>query len=198
MSDTTTISKDPNVYGGYTLGGEGIAQMDELMMQMQLLNREFIAAMQKYNQQQQQVNWDIQIAAIQKRYESIEDEFKSSKLNSTAGIISGSLAMGGGMVGAGSAFGGAGTQTMGQGFNAMSQGGGKTTEGSMGLEAKKLGKESQKERAVADLISSNAQQYAKEMEKLTDNISKIRQLMQSMTKDVVDLMDKINNAVQIR
>ncbi|WP_299493671.1 hypothetical protein [uncultured Shewanella sp.] len=186
-------------YGSYSSGMNAIAMINEIMVQMQDLLEELRNMMQEYSQSQSDLGWEIQMAGIKEKKAGIEDAFDAAVKGAWATIGSGGLAVIGSTIGGiGGASSNSITQHISKSTSTLLQAGGQVTEGGLKLDLAEDTKNADKKRADGDLIMSGAQQYAKNISELRDLIQQVRQQLQSLTKDLVEVKAKMDNSVNIR
>lgn len=186
-------------YGGYSTGMNAIAMINEIMVQMQDLLEELRNMMQEYSQSQSDLGWEIQMAGIKEKKAGIDDAYDAAMKGAWATIGSGALSMVGSTIGAiGGASSNSMTQHISKSASALLDAGGKVTEGGLKLDLAEDTKNADKKRADGDLIMTGAQQYGKNISELRDLIQQVRQQLQSLTKDLVEVKAKMDNSVNIR
>lgn len=166
----------------YSDGMESISQINELMIMLTEILKKLRNTLQEFNQKQQELGWNIQVASMNKKREGIESAYSAASAAAGTQII-------GGIVGvAGCPLGQIG-MTAGQSVGHMIQGLGQ-------MESADFTKTAELNKLTAELEATNAQNYAKNTNDLADRIRQVSEQMRAFTKDLVELHSRISSSVR--
>lgn len=166
-------------------GMDAISQINDLMLKLAEMFKKLRNVLQDYNVKQQQLGWDVQIAAMDDKRSAIDKACEASIWTGVLEIAGGMIGMAG--VGLSGKFGDAATHMSG----AFSKG----IEGTGKVVGANMSKEAELERTIGDFKASNAQSYIKGVNDLNDKAKQISEQMRSLIKDLVELHGRISAAV---
>ena len=166
-------------------GMDAISQINDLMLKLAEMFKKLRNVLQDYNVKQQQLGWDVQIAAMDDKRSAIDKACEASILTGALEIAGGVIGIVG--VGLSGKFGDAATHMSG----AFSKG----IEGTGKVVGANMSKEAELERTIGDFKASNAQSYIKGVNDLNDKAKQISEQMRSLIKDLVELHGRISAAV---
>ncbi|EAO2683782.1 type III secretion system translocon protein SseD [Salmonella enterica] len=159
---TSSSTQSPS---GEGMGTESMLLLfDEIWMKLMELAKKLRNIMRSYNVEKQRLVWELQVNVLQTQMKTIEQTFKASMITAGGAMLSGVLTIG---------FGAAGGETgliAGQAI-------GHTAGGVMGLGAGVAQRQSDQDKAIADLQQNGAQSYNKS---LTDILEKATEIMQQI------------------
>ncbi|MBA3111586.1 SPI-2 type III secretion system translocon protein SseD [Salmonella enterica] len=148
---------------------------DEIWMKLIELAKKLRDIMRSYNEVRQQLNWELQVNALQTQMKTIDQTFKASMITAVGAILSGVLTIG---------FGAAGGET---GLIA-GQAVGHTAGGIMSLGAAAAQRQSDQDKAIADLQQNGAQSYNKTLMDIMDKAVEIMQQIMGMGTSMVEVV----------
>ncbi|EBD2616002.1 SPI-2 type III secretion system translocon protein SseD [Salmonella enterica] len=134
--------------------------------------------MRDYNEVRQKLNWELQINAVKTQMETIDQTFKASMFNATGAMLSGVLTVG---------FGATGGET----GLILGQAVGHTSGGIMGLGAGVAQRQSDQDKAIAELQQSGAQSYNKTLMDIMDKAGDIMHQIMGMGASLVEVLAHI-------
>lgn len=134
--------------------------------------------MRDYNEVRQKLNWELQINAVKTQMETIDQTFKASMINATGAMLSGVLTVG---------FGATGGET----GLILGQAVGHTSGGIMGLGAGVAQRQSDQDKAIAELQQSGAQSYNKTLMDIMDKAGDIMHQIMGMGASLVEVLAHI-------
>ncbi|ASG88167.1 type III secretion system translocon protein SseD [Salmonella enterica subsp. salamae] len=148
---------------------------DEIWMKLMELAKRLRDIMRSYNEVRQQLNWELQVNVLQTQMKTIEQTFKASMITAGGAMLSGVLTIG---------FGAAGGETgliAGQAI-------GHTAGGVMGLGAGAAQRQSDQDKAIADLQQNGAQSYNKSLMDIMEKAVEIMQQIMGMGTSMVEIV----------
>lgn len=148
---------------------------DEIWMKLIELAKKLRDIMRSYNEVRQQLNWELQVNVLQTQMKTIDQTFKASMITAAGAILSGVLTIG---------FGAAGGET---GLIA-GQAVGHTAGGIMSLGAAAAQRQSDQDKAIADLQQNGAQSYNKTLMDIMDKAVEIMQQIMGMGTSMVEVV----------
>ncbi|HAU3143854.1 TPA: SPI-2 type III secretion system translocon protein SseD [Salmonella enterica subsp. salamae] len=155
---------------------------DEIWMKLMELAKKLRDIMRAYNEVRQQLNWGLQVNVLQTQMKTIEQTFKASMITAGGAMLSGVLTIG---------FGAAGGETgliAGQAI-------GHTAGGVMGLGAGAAQRQSDQDKAIADLQQNGAQSYNKSLMDIMDKATEIMQQIMGVGSSLVEVLAQILQAL---
>ncbi|EAB6841752.1 SPI-2 type III secretion system translocon protein SseD [Salmonella enterica subsp. salamae] len=155
---------------------------DEIWMKLMELAKKLRDIMRAYNEVRQQLNWGLQVNVLQTQMKTIEQTFKASMITAGGAMLSGALTI---------VFGAAGGETgliAGQAI-------GHTAGGVMGLGAGAAQRQSDQNKAIADLQQNGAQSYNKSLMDILDKATEIMQQIMGVGSSLVEVLAQILQAL---
>lgn len=137
---------------------------DDIWMKLMELAKKLRDIMRSYNVEKQRLSWELQVNVLQTQMKTIDQAFKASMITAGGAMLSGVLTIGLGAVG-------------GETGLIAGQAVGHTAGGVMGLGAGVAQRQSDQDKAIADLQQNGAQSYNKS---LTDIMEKATEIMQQI------------------
>ncbi|EKT7565851.1 SPI-2 type III secretion system translocon protein SseD [Salmonella enterica] len=155
---------------------------DEIWMKLMELAKKLRDIMRAYNEVRQQLNWGLQVNVLQTQMKTIDQAFKASMITAGGAMLSGVLTIG---------FGAVGGETGLIAGQAM----GHTTGGAMGLGAGVAQRQSDQDKAIADLQQNGAQSYNKSLMDILDKATEIMQQIMGVGSSLVEVLAQILRAL---
>lgn len=155
---------------------------DQIWMKLMELAKKLRDIMRAYNEVRQQLNWGLQVNVLQTQMKTIDQAFKASMITAGGAMLSGVLTIG---------FGAAGGET---GLIA-GQAVGHTAGGVMGLGAGVAQRQSDQDKAIADLQQNGAQSYNKSLMDILDKATEIMQQIMGVGSSLVEVLAQILQAL---
>ncbi|HCL5282982.1 pathogenicity island 2 effector protein SseD [Salmonella enterica subsp. salamae] len=155
---------------------------DEIWMKLMELAKKLRDIMRAYNEVRQQLNWGLQVNVLQTQMKTIEQTFKASMITAGGAMLSGVLTI---------VFGAAGGETGLIAGQAM----GHTAGGVMGLGAGAAQRQSDQNKAIADLQQNGAQSYNKSLMDIMDKATEIMQQIMGVGSSLVEVLAQILQAL---
>ncbi|HAE2267522.1 TPA_asm: SPI-2 type III secretion system translocon protein SseD [Salmonella enterica subsp. salamae serovar 60:g,m,t:z6] len=155
---------------------------DEIWMKLMELAKKLRDIMRAYNEVRQRLNWGLQVNVLQTQMKTIDQAFKASMITAGGAMLSGVLTIG---------FGAAGGETgliAGQAI-------GHAAGGVMGLGAGVAQRQSDQDKAIADLQQNGAQSYNKSLMDILDKATEIMQQIMSVGSSLVEVLAQILQAL---
>ncbi|ECG8607145.1 SPI-2 type III secretion system translocon protein SseD [Salmonella enterica subsp. salamae] len=155
---------------------------DEIWMKLMELAKKLRDIMRTYNEVRQRLNWGLQVNVLQTQMKTIDHAFKASMITAAGAMLSGVLTIG---------FGAAGGETgliAGQAI-------GHTAGGVMGLGAGVAQRQSDQDKAIADLQQNGAQSYNKSLMDIMEKASEIMQQIMGVGSSLVEVLAQILRAL---
>ncbi|HII1669796.1 TPA: SPI-2 type III secretion system translocon protein SseD [Salmonella enterica] len=155
---------------------------DQIWMKLMELAKKLRDIMRAYNEVRQQLNWGLQVNVLQTQMKTIDQAFKASMITAGGAMLSGVLTIG---------FGAAGGET---GLIA-GQAVGHTAGGVMGLGAGVAQRQSDQDKAIADLQQNGAQSYNKSLMDIMEKAAEIMQQIMGVGSSLVSVLAEILRAL---
>lgn len=155
---------------------------DQIWMKLMELAKKLRDIMRAYNEERQRLNWGLQVNVLQTQMKTIDQAFKASMITAAGAMLSGVLTIG---------FGAAGGET---GLIA-GQAVGHTAGGVMGLGAGVAQRQSDQDKAIADLQQNGAQSYNKSLMDIMDKATEIMQQIMGVGSSLVEVLAQILQAL---
>ncbi|EBW4677051.1 SPI-2 type III secretion system translocon protein SseD [Salmonella enterica subsp. salamae] len=155
---------------------------DQIWMKLMELAKKLRDIMRAYNEVRQRLNWGLQVNVLQTQMKTIDQAFKASMITAGGAMLSGVLTIG---------FGAAGGETgliAGQAI-------GHTAGGVMGLGAGVAQRQSDQDKAIADLQQNGAQSYNKSLMDILDKATEIMQQIMGVGSSLVEVLAQILQAL---
>ncbi|HGJ5854350.1 hypothetical protein [Arsenophonus nasoniae] len=186
LHDTNSITQYNT--SSYSDGMESISQINELMMMLTEMLKKLRNTLQEFNQKQQELGWNIQVASMDKKREGIDNANSAAKWSAWGQIAAGVVGLAG--IGAGKYLGSA--QIGGQIGNSLGQ----STQGITQIQSANDTKLAELDKLTGELQTTNAQNYAKNTNDLADKIRQVSEQMRAFTKDLVELHSRISSSIR--
>ncbi|EDI1749679.1 SPI-2 type III secretion system translocon protein SseD [Salmonella enterica] len=138
--------------------------------------------MRTYNETRQRLTWELQVNVLQTQMKTIDQAFTASMITAGGAMLSGVLTIG---------LGAAGGETgliLGQAM-------GHTAGGVMGLGAGVAQRQSDQDKAIADLQQNGANSYNKSLMDIMDKAVEIMQQIMGMGTSMVDILAQMLRAL---
>ncbi|ECI5699180.1 type III secretion system translocon protein SseD [Salmonella enterica subsp. diarizonae] len=138
--------------------------------------------MRTYNETRQRLTWELQVNVLQTQMKTIDQTFTASMITAGSAMLSGVLTIG---------LGAAGGETgliLGQAM-------GHTAGGVMGLGAGVAQRQSDQDKAIADLQQNGANSYNKSLMDIMDKAVEIMQQIMGMGTSMVDILAQMLRAL---
>ncbi|EAS9163370.1 type III secretion system translocon protein SseD [Salmonella enterica subsp. salamae] len=138
--------------------------------------------MRTYNETRQRLTWELQVNVLQTQMKTIDQTFTASMITAGSAMLSGVLTIG---------LGAAGGETgliLGQAM-------GHTAGGVMGLGAGVAQRQSDQDKAIADLQQNGANSYNKILMDIMDKAVEIMQQIMGMGTSMVDILAQMLRAL---
>ncbi|AXC86236.1 SPI-2 type III secretion system translocon protein SseD [Salmonella enterica subsp. salamae] len=155
---------------------------DEIWMKLMELAKRLRDIMRSYNVVKQRLTWELQVNVLQTQMKTIEQTFKASMITAGGAMLSGVLTIGFGAVG-------------GETGLIAGQAIGHTAGGVMGLGAGVAQRQSDQDKAIADLQQNGAQSYNKSLMDIMDKAVEIMQQIMGMGSSLVEVLAQIFRAL---
>lgn len=155
---------------------------DEIWMKLMELAKRLRDIMRSYNVVKQRLTWELQVNVLQTQMKTIEQTFKASMITAGGAMLSGVLTIGLGAVG-------------GETGLIAGQAIGHTAGGVMGLGAGVAQRQSDQDKAIADLQQNGAQSYNKSLMDIMDKAVEIMQQIMGMGSSLVEVLAQIFRAL---
>ncbi|HGP0797770.1 TPA: SPI-2 type III secretion system translocon protein SseD [Salmonella enterica subsp. salamae serovar 50:b:z6] len=155
---------------------------DEIWMKLMELAKRLRDIMRSYNVVKQRLTWELQVNVLQTQMKTIEQTFKASMITAGGAMLSGVLMIGFGAVG-------------GETGLIAGQAIGHTAGGVMGLGAGVAQRQSDQDKAIADLQQNGAQSYNKSLMDIMDKAVEIMQQIMGMGSSLVEVLAQIFRAL---
>lgn len=177
---TPSSSQAPS---GEGMGTESMLLLfDDIWTKLMELAKKLRDIMRSYNVVKQRLGWELQVNVLQTQMKTIDEAFKASMITAAGAMLSGVLTIG---------FGAAGGET---GLIA-GQAVGHTAGGVMGLGAGVAQRQSDQDKAIADLQQNGAQSYNKSLMDIMDKAAEIMQQIMGVGSSLVEVLAQILQAL---
>ncbi|ECC1660053.1 SPI-2 type III secretion system translocon protein SseD [Salmonella enterica subsp. salamae] len=155
---------------------------DEIWMKLMDLAKKLRDIMRSYNVVKQRLTWELQVNVLQTQLKTIEQTFKASMITAGGAMLSGVLTIGLGAAGGESGL------IAGQAI-------GHTAGGVMGLGAGVAQRQSDQNKAIADLQQNGAQSYNKSLMDILEKATEIMQQIMGVGGALVEVLAQILRAL---
>ncbi|EBP0113791.1 TPA: SPI-2 type III secretion system translocon protein SseD [Salmonella enterica subsp. salamae serovar 16:m,t:e,n,x] len=155
---------------------------DQIWMKLMELAKKLRDIMRAYNEVRQRLNWELQVNVLQTQMKTIDQAFKASMITAGGAILSGVLTIGLGAVGRETGL-------------IAGQAVGHTAGGVMGLGAGAAQRQSDQDKAIADLQQNGAQSYNKSLMDIMDKATEIMQQIMGVGSSLVEVLAQILQAL---
>ncbi|EAA7091975.1 TPA: SPI-2 type III secretion system translocon protein SseD [Salmonella enterica] len=177
---TPSSSQSPS---GEGMGTESMLLLfDDIWTKLMELAKKLRDIMRSYNVVKQQLAWGLQVNVLQTQMKTIDQAFKASMITAGGAILSGVLTIGLGAVG-------------GETGLIAGQAMGHTAGGFMGLGAGAAQRQSDQDKAIADLQQNGAQSYNKSLTDILEKATEIMQQIMGVGSSLVAVLAEILRAL---
>ncbi|EIG1399154.1 SPI-2 type III secretion system translocon protein SseD [Salmonella enterica] len=177
---TPSSSQAPS---GEGMGTESMLLLfDDIWTKLMELAKKLRDIMRSYNVVKQRLGWELQVNVLQTQMKTIDQAFKASMITAGGAILSGVLTIGLGAVG-------------GETGLIAGQAVGHTAGGVMGLEAGVAQRQSDQDKAIADLQQNGAQSYNKSLMDIMEKAAEIMQQIIGVGSSLVSVLAEILRAL---
>ncbi|HAU6708265.1 TPA: SPI-2 type III secretion system translocon protein SseD [Salmonella enterica subsp. enterica serovar Casablanca] len=177
-----TSSSTPSP-SGEEMGTESMLLLfDDIWTKLVELAKKLRDIMRSYNIVKQRLAWELQVNVLLTQMKTIDQAFKASMINAGGTILSGMLTIGLGAVG-------------GESGLIAGQAVGHTAGGAMGMGAGVAQRQSDQDKALADLQQNGAQSYNKSLTEIMEKAAEIMQQIMSVGSSLVALLAEILRAL---
>ncbi|EPP0271947.1 SPI-2 type III secretion system translocon protein SseD [Salmonella enterica subsp. enterica] len=168
---------------GEEMGTESMLLLfDDIWTKLVELAKKLRDIMRSYNVVKQRLAWELQVNVLLTQMKTIDQAFKASMINAGGAILSGMLTIGLGAVG-------------GESGLIAGQAVGHTAGGAMGMGAGVAQRQSDQDKALADLQQNGAQSYNKSLTEIMEKAAEIMQQIMSVGSSLVALLAEILRAL---
>ncbi|EAR8557382.1 type III secretion system translocon protein SseD [Salmonella enterica] len=177
---TPSSSQAPS---GEGMGTESMLLLfDDIWTKLMELAKKLRDIMRSYNVVKQRLGWELQVNVLQTQMKTIDQAFKASMITAGGAILSGVLTIGLGAVG-------------GETGLIAGQAVGHTAGGVMGLGAGVAQRQSDQDKAIADLQQNGAQSYNKSLMDIMEKAAEIMQKIIGVGSSLVTVLAEILRAL---
>lgn len=177
---TPSSSQSPS---GEGMGTESMLLLfDDIWMKLMELAKKLRDIMRSYNVVKQQLAWELQVNVLQTQMKTIDEAFKASMITACGAMLSGVLTIGLGAVG-------------GESGLIAGQATGHTIGGVMGLGAGGAQRQSDQDKAIAELQQNGAQCYNKCLTDIMEKAAEIMQQIMGVGSSLVAVLAEILRAL---
>ncbi|EBH9038887.1 TPA: SPI-2 type III secretion system translocon protein SseD [Salmonella enterica subsp. indica] len=177
---TTSSSQSPS---GERMDTESMLLLfDDIWTKLMELAKKLRDIMRSYNVVKQRLGWELQVNVLQTQMKTIDQAFKASMITAGGAMLSGVLTIGFGAVG-------------GETGLIAGQAVGHTAGGVMGLGASVAQRQSDQDKAIADLQQTGAQSYNKSLMDIMDKAAEIMQQIMGVGSSLVAVLAEILRAL---
>ncbi|HIE8406453.1 TPA: SPI-2 type III secretion system translocon protein SseD [Salmonella enterica] len=177
---TPSSSQAPS---GEGMGTESMLLLfDDIWTKLMELAKKLRDIMRSYNVVKQRLGWELQVNVLQTQMKTIDQAFKASMITAGGAILSGVLTIGLGAVG-------------GETGLIAGQAVGHTAGGGMGLGAGVAQRQSDQDKAIADLQQNGAQSYNKSLMDIMEKAAEIMQQIIGVGSSLVTVLAEILRAL---
>ncbi|EHT3531712.1 SPI-2 type III secretion system translocon protein SseD [Salmonella enterica] len=168
--------------------GEGMSTesmlllFDDIWMKLMELAKKLRDIMRSYNVEKQRLAWELQVNVLQTQMKTIDEAFRASMITAGGAMLSGVLTIGLGAVG-------------GETGLIAGQAVGHTAGGVMGLGAGVAQRQSDQDKAIADLQQNGAQSYNKSLTEIMEKATEIMQQIIGVGSSLVTVLAEILRAL---
>ncbi|EGA4834033.1 SPI-2 type III secretion system translocon protein SseD [Salmonella enterica] len=181
-SSLLTPSSTQSPYGE-GMGTESMLQLfDDIWTKLMELAKKLRDIMRNYNVVKQQLGWELQVNVLQTQMKTIDQTFKASMITAGGAILSGVLTIGLGAVG-------------GETGLIAGQAVGHTAGGVMGLGAGAAQRQSDQDKAIADLQQNGTQSYNKSLMDIMEKAAEIMQQIMGVGSSLVTVLAEMLRAL---
>ncbi|EDV2152279.1 SPI-2 type III secretion system translocon protein SseD [Salmonella enterica] len=155
---------------------------DNIWMKLMELAKKLRNIMRDYNVEKQRLSWELQVNVLQTQMKTIDEAFRASMITAGGAILSGVLTIGLGAVG-------------GETGLIAGQAVGHTAGGVMGLGAGVAQRQSDQDKAIADLQQNGSQSYNKSLTEIMEKATEIMQQIMGVGSSLVAVLAEILRAL---
>ncbi|EDW4417789.1 SPI-2 type III secretion system translocon protein SseD [Salmonella enterica subsp. enterica serovar Java] len=155
---------------------------DDIWTKLMELAKKLRDIMRSYNVVKQRLGWELQVNVLQTQMKTIDEAFRASMITAGGAILSGVLTIGLGAVG-------------GETGLIAGQAVGHTAGGVMGLGAGVAQRQSDQDKAIADLQQNGAQSYNKSLTEIMEKATEIMQQIMGVGSSLVAVLAEILRAL---
>lgn len=155
---------------------------DDIWMKLMELAKKLRDIMRSYNVEKQRLAWELQVNVLQTQMKTIDEAFRASMITAGGAMLSGVLTIGLGAVG-------------GETGLIAGQAVGHTAGGVMGLGAGVAQRQSDQDKAIADLQQNGAQSYNKSLTEIMEKATEIMQQIIGVGSSLVTVLAEILRAL---
>lgn len=168
---------------GEGMGAESMLLLfDDIWMKLMELAKKLRDIMRSYNVEKQRLAWELQVNVLQTQMKTIDEAFRASMITAGGAMLSGVLTIGLGAVG-------------GETGLIAGQAVGHTAGGVMGLGAGVAQRQSDQDKAIADLQQNGAQSYNKSLTEIMEKATEIMQQIIGVGSSLVTVLAEILRAL---
>ncbi|EBK0455558.1 SPI-2 type III secretion system translocon protein SseD [Salmonella enterica] len=168
---------------GVGMGTESMLLLfDDIWMKLMELAKKLRDIMRSYNVEKQRLAWELQVNVLQTQMKTIDEAFRASMITAGGAMLSGVLTIGLGAVG-------------GETGLIAGQAVGHTAGGVMGLGAGVAQRQSDQDKAIADLQQNGAQSYNKSLTEIMEKATEIMQQIIGVGSSLVTVLAEILRAL---
>ncbi|EBK2698188.1 SPI-2 type III secretion system translocon protein SseD [Salmonella enterica] len=168
---------------GEGMGTESMLLLfDDIWTKLMELAKKLRDIMRSYNVVKQRLGWELQVNVLQTQMKTIDEAFRASMITAGGAILSGVLTIGLGAVG-------------GETGLIAGQAVGHTAGGVMGLGAGVAQRQSDQDKAIADLQQNGAQSYNKSLMDIMEKAAEIMQQIMGVGSSLVSVLAEILRAL---
>ncbi|EBQ6099994.1 SPI-2 type III secretion system translocon protein SseD [Salmonella enterica subsp. enterica serovar Ibadan] len=177
---TPSSSQAPSREG---MGTESMLLLfDDIWTKLMELAKKLRDIMRSYNVVKQRLGWELQVNVLQTQMKTIDEAFRASMITAGGAILSGVLTIGLGAVG-------------GETGLIAGQAVGHTAGGVMGLGAGVAQRQSDQDKAIADLQQNGSQSYNKSLTEIMEKATEIMQQIMGVGSSLVAVLAEILRAL---
>lgn len=168
---------------GREMGTESMLLLfDDIWMKLMELAKKLRDIMRSYNVEKQRLAWELQVNVLQTQMKTIDEAFRASMITAGGAMLSGVLTIGLGAVG-------------GETGLIAGQAVGHTAGGVMGTGAGVAQRQSDQDKAIADLQQNRAQSYNKSLTEIMEKATEIMQQIIGVGSSLVTVLAEILRAL---
>lgn len=172
-----------SISSGEGMGTESMLLLfDDIWMKLMELAKKLRDIMRSYNVEKQRLAWELQVNVLQTQMKTIDEAFRASMITAGGAMLSGVLTIGLGAVG-------------GETGLIAGQAVGHTAGGVMGLGAGVAQRQSDQDKAIADLQQNGAQSYNKSLTEIMEKATEIMQQIIGVGSSLVTVLAEILRAL---
>ena len=177
-----TPSSTPSPSGEGMCTESMLLLFDDIWMKLMELAKKLRDIMRSYNVEKQRLAWELQVNVLQTQMKTIDEAFRASMITAGGAMLSGVLTIGLGAVG-------------GETGLIAGQAVGHTAGGVMGLGAGVAQRQSDQDKAIADLQQNGAQSYNKSLTEIMEKATEIMQQIIGVGSSLVTVLAEILRAL---